>query len=132
MRKALLSTSLFVLTLGLLAGPLLSEASEQVPAGSIVISPSTINLDSQAVWVTVHADIAYRDVVVESVTLNGISVEKTLADAQGELVAKFCVDAVKPILELGTVPLTLECDTTDGFGFTGTDTIEVIEVSGGK
>jgi len=119
-----------VLTLGLLAGPLLSQTpSLTVP---IVISPSTINLDSEGVWVTVHADIPYASVVGVSVTLNDVAVEVTKADNRGELVAKFAVDDVKAIVEPGTVELTLCGDTVTREQFTGTDAIEVIKVSGNR
>lgn len=130
MRKALLSICVFVLTLGLLAGPLLSETSDVTTP--IMISPNTINLDSEGVWVTVHAEIPYSIVLGASVTLDGIPVEVTKADARGELVAKFCVDDVRDIVEPGTVELTLVGLTETGEEFTGTDTIKVIKVSGKK
>ena len=100
---------------------------EPVP---IVISPSIINLDSQGVWVTVHAEIPYYVVDGFAVTLDGVPVDVTKADARGEFVAKFGVDDVKAILEPGTVTLTLEGATYGGATFSGSDTIKVIRVSG--
>jgi hypothetical protein len=125
------------LTLGLLAGPSLSDTGDMtVP---IVISPSTINIEHEGVWVTVHAEIPYVDVVGATVTLDGVEVELTFADSRGELVAKFCVDDVKSILvnDEGTVinptpTLTLHGLTDFGDEFTGTDMIRVIKVSGKK
>ena len=130
LRKVLLSVCASVLMLGLLAGPAVSQTGEvTIP---IVISPNTINLESEGVWVTVHAEIPYSVVVRVSVTLDGIPVKVTKADARGELVAKFCVDDVKAIVQPGTAELTLRGVTETGVEFTGTDTITVIKVSGKK
>jgi len=97
---------------------------------TIVVSPSTVALESQGVWVTVHAEIPYSVVVGLTVSLNGIPVDVTKADNRGELVAKFALDDVKDILEVGTATLTLSGMTSADEPFTGTDTIQVI--SGGK
>lgn len=96
----------------------------------IMISPSVVNLESQGVWVTVHAEIPYSAVDGYTVTLDGVPVKTTKADARGEFVAKFGVDDVKAILSPGTVVLTLAGSTYDGTPFTGSDTIQVIRVSG--
>ena len=131
LRKALLSICASVLTLGLLAGPLLSQTGDvTIP---IDISPNTINIESDGAWVTVHAEIPYGVVDYDyDVTLNGIVVELTKADNRGDLVAKFCVDDVKDIVEPGTAELTLHGVTDTGVEFTGKDTIKVIKVSGNK
>ena len=124
------SASFLALTLcvAIFAGSAPSHADDvTVP---IVISPSVLNLDSQGVWVTVHAEIPYSRVVGVSVTLDGIPVQVTKADARGELVAKFALDDVKAILDVGTVTLVLDGTTTDGGSFTGSDAIRVIDVSG--
>lgn len=97
---------------------------------TIVISPSTLNLESSGIWVTVHAEIPYSNVVGASVTLDGIPVEVTFADNRGELVAKFCIDDVKDSVRLGEVRLTLVGDKTDGSSFFGTDLVKVISVKG--
>jgi hypothetical protein len=93
----------------------------------IVVSPNVLNLQSDGVWVTVHAEIRYSLVEGITVTLNGLPVEVTKSDARGELVAKFSLDAVKGILDVGAVELTLVGETWDGETFTGTDLIEVID-----
>lgn len=97
---------------------------------AIVISPSTLNLDSEGEWVTVHAEIPFSVVDDASVELNGIPVEATFADNRGELVAKFLIGDVKEIVEPGLVTLTLAGTTIDGGPFSGTDTIRVIQSRG--
>lgn len=97
---------------------------------AIVISPSTLNLDSAGEWVTVHAEIPFSVVDDASVELNGIPVEATFADNRGELVAKFLIGDVKEIVEPGLVTLTLAGTTIDGGPFSGTDTIRVIQSRG--
>lgn len=99
---------------------------------SIVISPSTINLQSNGVWVTVHADIPYStvDTKTATVTLDGIVARATFADNCGDLVAKFAVDEVRDILNPGPATLTLAGWTVDGNSFSGTDAVMVTD--GGK
>jgi len=97
----------------------------------IVVSPSTINLQSQGTWVTVHAEIKYSLVVGASVTLDGVPVNVTFADNRGELVAKFVVGAIRDIVKPDTTPeLELRGDTCDGGTFSGKDMVRVISVKG--
>ncbi len=98
----------------------------------IVIPPSTINLQSQGTWVTVHAEIDYSDVVGATVTLDGIPVKATFADNQGDLVAKFAVEDVRGIVQPGPAELTLSGTTRDGGTFSGTDMVKVISVQAKK
>jgi len=99
----------------------------------IVVSPSTINLESQGTWVTVHAEIPFSDVDrTASVTLDGIVAVSIFADDCGDLVAKFAIADVRASVDVGTVTLTLCGTTTDGSSFSGTDTVRVIRVKGGK
>ena len=118
---------------GVLATVVLAAAAQgedlTVP---IVISPSTINLESEGTWVTVHAEIDYSDVVGATVTLNGITVKSTFADNRGDLVAKFAVGDVRGIVEPGTAQLTLSGTTRDGDTFSGTDMVKVISVQAKK
>ena len=123
---------LSICAIGLFSGLFVGPVNADDLTVDIVISPNVINIDSKGVWVTVHAEIPYSVVAGASVKLNGIDVTATFADSRGELVAKFCVDAVKEILEPGTAELTLSGVTKDGISFSGTDTIKVIKVSGGK
>ena len=98
----------------------------------IVISPSTINLESEGTWVTVHAEIDYSDVVGATVTLDGIPVKATFADNRGDLVAKFAVGDVRGIVKPGMAQLTLSGTTRDGDTFSGTDTVRVIGIQAKK
>lgn len=136
MKKVLLSVGISLLTLGLFAVPVLCPSEDTDPITvPIVISPSTINLESEGVWVTVHAEIPNSSVIGLSVTLNGVEVIFTKADNRGDLVAKFYVDDVKDedIIEPDTTAiLMLSGMTCEGVAFSGTDTIKVIEVSGKK
>ena len=118
---------LSILMLALVATAALLYGATTVP---IVVSPNVLNLDSQGVWVTVHAEIPYSIVEGASVTLNGIPVDATFADSRGDLVAKFIIEKVKDYVTSGCdvpgdVTLTLTGDSTEG-PFSGTDTIQVI------
>jgi hypothetical protein len=96
----------------------------------IQVSPNVLNLESEGVWVTVHAEIGYSLVDGVTVTLNGVPVEVTKADNRGELVAKFLIDDVKGIVSPGMVELVLAGSTTSGEPFYGVDTVRVISVAG--
>ena len=98
----------------------------------ITVSPSTLVMGSQGVWVTVHADIPYNVVDGITVTLNDVPVNFTKADNRGELVAKFQIDAIKGIVSPPSAELTLSGLTKDGVAFSGTDTIRVIGATGSK
>ena len=98
----------------------------------IVISPSNVYLESQGVWVTVHAGTAYSSVAGLGVTLDGVPVVFTKADNRGELVAKFNLDDVKAKLEPGNVTLVLSGITCDEVPFAGSDEITVKAGGQGK
>jgi len=108
-------------------------SADEIP---IQVSPNTINLDQKGVWVTVHADIAYADVVEAQAVLDldGVSVCYIKSDAQGNLVAKFNVDDVKNIVTVPSARLTLtgEVETASGAVvlFSGTDTVRVVDNDG--
>lgn len=124
MKKALVVCALFCLAVVSVSPAL--RAAESVPEGGIAVSPSTLVMGSQGVWVTVHADIPYRIVDTASVTLNGVPVTATFADNQGELVAKFQIDAIKGTVSSPSAEVELVASTLDGEEFIGTDTIRVI------
>jgi len=126
-------------SLGLVAAVVLTMAAFTFGPGvqaddgtvTIVVSPNVVYLASQGVWVTVHADIPYSSVGDATVTLNGVDVHATFADNRGDLVAKFCLDEVKEILEPDAEnTLTLLGETEDGGSFSGTDAIRVIDRNG--
>lgn len=109
---------------------LVLRAAESVPEGGIVVAPSTLVMGSQGVWVTVHADIPYVSVDGASVTLNGVPVTVTFADNQGELVAKFQIDAIKGTVDPPSAVVELVAHTYAGGVFSASDTVRVIQDTG--
>ncbi|HNS17154.1 MAG TPA: hypothetical protein PKH94_09835 [Bacteroidales bacterium] len=120
-------TGLTVLVMGLLLSLPFSVYSQEII--DIQVSPSTLNLQNQGEWVTVHTDIAYGLVLESSVTLNGIAIEWSKVDNQGNFVAKFVIGSIIgiPGLNIGDYnTLTLEGVKTIGGTFTGSDEVMVI------
>lgn len=96
---------------------------------SIKISPNTIILEADVVWVTVHTNIPLSKVDCSTLVLNDIPVAWTKADAKGNLVAKFHHSEVEEIVEPPQATLTLTGATKDGVLFSGSDTIAVRETN---
>lgn len=122
-------SGLAILVTGLLLSLPFAVFSQQVI--DIQVSPSTLNLQNQGEWVTVHTDIAYSLVVSGEVTLNGVPIEWSKADNQGNFVAKFVIGAIVGLPDLvigGYNTLTLQGVTTDGEQFEGSDEVMVINV----
>ena len=98
----------------------------------IKISPSTLALDSQAEWMTIHTNIPYGAEVFESLELSGIDVSWTKRDNRGYLVAKFDIDLVKDLarsivgVEDGEVELTFSGELKDGTAFSASEFINVV------
>lgn len=91
----------------------------------VKVSPNTITLGSEGSWVSVHTDIALGLVDTSTLSLNGVPVAWTKADARGNLVAKFHLEDIKAIVEPPEATLMLTGSTKDGAEFTGTDTVGV-------
>jgi hypothetical protein len=109
----------------------------------IQVAPNVLSLQSNGVWVTVHADIAYSLVVRNSVSLvidsgNDIAPTLCFADDLGNLVAKFPIWAVKELFcdeegcydDVSTFKLVGE--TVDGEEFSGIDVISVVNNDNGS
>lgn len=99
---------------------------------AIDVAPNTLNLASSGQVVTVHTDIAYGDVDVSSVFLNGLLIQSWKADNRGNFVAKFSMDDVKRLDGLvigGYNTLTIVGLTVDDAPFWGEHEIMVIDVS---
>ena len=123
MKKWILSMSaVCLMVLGVLGGDALSDM--QI---GIAISPRTIVLKSEGEWVTVHADIAFGAVDRNSLTLGGVAVSWTKADAQGNLVAKFSEGDIKAIVAPPQATLVFAGVTKTGDSFEGSDTVQVRE-----
>ena len=117
---------LFAVTLiGMIVATCVVADEPAVEQIEIVISPNTMVLDSQGVWVTVHADISYYAVDKINLQLNGIEVAWTKSDNLGDLVVKFSLDEVKEIVSPPSAELTLTGYRNDGTPFVGTDSIRV-------
>lgn len=113
-----------ILTLCLFLFPVAASALEIV----IDVSPNVINIQSESTVVTVHTDIAFGDVDVYTVFLNGVSISSWKADNRGNFVAKFASEAVKEIVSVGSNTLKLVGDTSYGEAFSGEQEIMVINV----
>ena len=94
---------------------------------SVTISPKTIVLGSSGQWITAHTDIALSNVDCSTLTLNGVPVAWTDADAQGNLVAKFHKADIDAIIAPPAAVLVLSGMTKSGVGFSGADEVVVIE-----
>jgi len=114
-----------LLAVSLLVGMLSMNAFAADLEITIKVTPRVLVLDSEGTLVTVHTDIAYYAVDTASLTLNGIPIAWTKADARGNLVAKFNQDDVKDIVAPPSFALELSGTTTDGTNFSGTDMIVI-------
>ena len=96
----------------------------------IDVAPATLNLQNQGQCVTVHTDIAFGEVDVHSVFINGIAIDSWKADNQGNFVAKFLINEIKNLpLNIGDYnTLTLIGNTVYNEAFSGSQDIMVINV----
>jgi hypothetical protein len=92
-----------------------------VPA--MMVSPNTIVLDKVST-ITVHTNIPFSTVVLDSITLNGIEATSHFADNCGHLVAKFRVEALQLVPDEEN-ELTLGGDYKEGGSFSATDQVWV-------
>jgi len=113
----------------MLAAPVVSSALEI----TIDIAPATLNIQSNGKVVTVHTDIAYSDIEVFSVYLEGVHINSSKADDRGYFVAKFLIDAIKSLdLDFDEYnTLELVAKTTDGDLVSGTADVMVINSDSG-
>ena len=96
----------------------------------IDVAPNVLNILSQGEVVTVHTNIGYSLVDVESVYLNDVPIDHSKVDNRGYFVAKFLMDAIKNLdgLIIGDYnTLKLVGATTEGEAFLGQQEIMVIE-----
>ena len=106
-------------------------ASGDGDGAGIQVSPGVIVLRSKSVGdsLTVHANVAFGIVDTETVVLkvNGSTIlpQATFPDLGGELVAKFSLQTIKPLVAPPSADLTLECETLGG-PFSATSTVRVI------
>ena len=93
----------------------------------IQIAPSTLNLSYEGECVTVHADIPFAQVSSLNWCLNGVPAYLIKADACGDLVAKFDVDAIAAGLEPSNVVMTRTGEEGTSNAYIGTDEVRVID-----
>ncbi len=91
----------------------------------IQVSPATLVLDSPGVWVTVHAEIPYGDVVDATLTMNGVELTFAKSDNHGDLVVKFERADIQNIVSPPEAMLTLTGMTVSGEPFFGSEMIGV-------
>ena len=129
MKTSLAAVCVLCLASVLFVGNAFSSQGYQNAADSeaiqIKISPNTIILGSDVVWVTVHTNIPLSKVDCSTLELNDIRVAWTKADAKGNLVAKFHYSKVEAIVQPPQATLTLTGVTKDGVLFSGSDTVAV-------
>ena len=133
-RAGLISALIAAISIGLFQIPVTAYSQEEPIPIVIQVSPSTLNIQNQGEWVTIHTDIAYNYVMGASVILNDIPIAWWKSDSQGNFVAKFVILEVKELvtglgIELpAQLDLTLWGTTYSGETFEGTQTITVIDV----
>jgi len=96
----------------------------------IVVSPHVLNIESNGGSISVHTDIGYVSPEDAVLKVDGTTIEEiwTFTDTSGNLVVKCSIDTVKDIVigkEEATFVLTANYN---GETYTGTDTIDVIQV----
>lgn len=110
----------------IVAGPVSGDS----PPGdeiAIQVSPGTIALDAQTLWLTIHADIPFSRDAVVGVLVDGqpITVRATFADSLGDLVVKCPIAEVKAVVA-GKKTAIVSLDVgLGGEDFWGTDTVQV-------
>ena len=95
----------------------------------IQVSPNVLNLQNNGQVVTIHTDIAYSDVDVETVFLNGVEIESWKADNGGNFVAKFNMSAIQGLESLVVDEYNtflLEGVTYSGTAFSGSQEVLVV------
>jgi hypothetical protein len=132
MRNLIVLATAVALTFLLAVVPVSRVLADDVIPIEIQVSPATILIGSdEGEWVTVHTDIAYDLVAKATVELNGVTINWSKADNQGNFVAKFISSDIRDIVAPGDVELTLSGVTTVGDVFSGTTVVRVVEFSGG-
>lgn len=119
MRRITISVSMFAfLVMACVAGSVAADMGI-----NIIVQPRILVIASESEWLTVHTDIALSAVDTGSLSLNGLAVSWTKADAKGNLVAKFDIDEVKAMAAPGEAVFELTGLTNDSVSFSGSDII---------
>ena len=86
-----------LVALGLAIAAIVSPTISSAEEITIDIAPATLNLESSGKVVTVHTDVAYGQIDVATVYLQGVAINSWKADDRGNFVAKFLMDEIKGI-----------------------------------
>ncbi len=108
MKQATRILTVFMLV-GVLAVLSYANSANKGDDPSITVSPSTLVLKAPVKSISVHSNLPYSLVNPDSVTLEGVAASSVAADDLGDMVAKFDVDAIAEVVEVGEQTLTLTC-----------------------
>jgi len=131
------SAGILLIVIAMLFIGVVAEGSSELMEIHIDVAPKTLNLESYGNGVTVHTNIAYISVDCNTVTMKVEGVEiyecSCYSDDCGDLVVKVNREDVVyaigyPDVSLTNATFTLSGSTATGL-FTGTDTIDVIDVA---
>ena len=98
----------------------------------IRVNPGMLNLQNQGQVVTIYTNLAYKDVVRATVTLNGLSLGFWGNNKEGSYTAKFSDSTVKALYlpsGAGGYTLTLSGEKLDGARFSGSSAITIVNNS---
>ena len=132
------SAGILLIVIAMLFIGVVAEGSSELMEIHIDVAPKTLNLESNGNGVTVHTNITYNSVDCSTVTLgvegSDINIRSCYPDLCGDLVVKVdredVVDAIEyPNFSPTKATFTLNGNTTDTISFTGTDTIDIIDVA---
>ncbi len=135
-RQSLRSSGALLAALAVLLMPAQAQVDPQDPSADdlttieIQCSPAVVNLNSRAGgnWMTVHTDLPWDAAIAkEDVTLNGLTAAVIKPDDCGDLVAKFLLSDLKPLITAPSTDLTLTVVMMDGVVYEGFDTVRVIQ-----
>ena len=107
---------------------LASVAFAQDDTVEFVVSPSTLNLESNGGVISLHVDIAYSAVTDVELEVDGQStpIASTFPDSRGDLVVKCRLATVKEQVSVGEATFALTVYTQSAT-YSGVDTIKVID-----
>ena len=132
------SAGILLIVIAMLSIGVVAEGSSELMEIHIDVAPKTLNLESNGNGVTVHTNITYNSVDCSTVTLgvegSDINIRSCYPDLCGDLVVKVDREDVVDAIEdrdasLTKATFTLSGNTTATISFTGTDTIDVIDVA---
>ena len=126
MKKTLFSTAIIVC---LLAGLVLANKPSGDDGDSITVSPEVLILEKPGSNFSIHSNIKYSSVVIDSLKLTAdgkeISPFKASADSIGDLVIIVKRQLIQDVAKVGTMTINLKGEKTDGSAIDVSDTIKV-------